>query len=111
MKTQIRNRTLANRTALVAATLVGLGLAAMTPAAATAADPAAMTTKPPIIAYSKVLKAVEHRPDFGVLEGVHYNTQMRAWDFHYTKDDGLPTVVKIDAVTGTQITMFGAAQQ
>lgn len=107
MKTQIRNRALGNWTALVAAALLALGLAA-TPAAA--ADPAAMTAKAPIIAYTKVLKAVEQRPDFGVIEAVRYDTQIRAWDFRYTKDDGLPTAVKIDAVTGAQITMIGAAQ-
>lgn len=108
MKTQIRNRTLGSRTPLFGAALIGLGLATMTPAAA--ADQPAMTTKPPIVAYSKVLLALEQRPDFGILETVHYDTQMRAWYFRYTKDDGLPTAVKIDAVTGTQIHLFGATQ-
>ena len=100
MKTQIR-------TLAALATLIALGLAA---APAAAADPAPMTAKKPIVAYTKVLETVEQRPDFGVLEGVHYDTAMRAWDFRYTKDDGAPAAVKMDAVTGKEITMFGALQ-
>ena len=106
MKTQICNRILDVRTALLLAVSIGFGLATMTPAAGNE-----LTATTPIRAYSKVLKSVEQRSDFGVLEMVHYDTELRAWNFLYTKIDGLQTVVMIDAVTGEQVTKLGALKE
>jgi hypothetical protein len=74
-------------------------LFALTATTASAQEPA----NSPIVAFSTVMQALEQRSDYGEFQAVRYDTSARAYDFRYTADDGTVKQLKIDAVTGHEI--------